>query len=384
MPEFKIPEHVFYGTGALSEAGHLIKGFGGKALIVTGRHVVKSPMMADLKKVLDSSEIPYALYSGIVGEPTLSMIEGGYEVFRKEKCTFCIGIGGGSPMDSAKAVAAMTLARESLTEFNGREICGEAPPVVAIPTTAGTGSEATRFFCVTDESNHLKMLLKGDCLIPEVAVIDPTYSSDMPKRVTAATGLDALTHAIEAYISRKAFPLTDTCAVSAIRRILKYLPVSYRNGYDQEAREQMAIAAFEAGVCICNSSVTIVHGMSRPIGALFHVSHGISNAMILVPCLRFVSSGSLDRFADLGRLTGFSENCDSDAAAAEKFLNAVGSCCRACEVPTLREYGIDPKEFRSVIPKMSEDAIASGSPGNSIRAVTAEDCAKLYENLIRM
>lgn len=384
MPEYKIPEHVFYGTNALSEAGYLMKDFGGKALIVTGRHVVKSPMMADLKKMLDGSGIPYAYYSGIVGEPTLSMIEGGYDVFRKEKCTFCIGIGGGSPMDSAKAIAAMTLAKESLAEFNGKEICGDVPPVVAIPTTAGTGSEATQFFCVTDESNNLKMLLKGDCLIPKVAVIDSTYSSDMPKHITAATGLDALTHAIEAYISRKAFPLTDTCAVSAIKRILKYLPKSYSNGYDQEAREQMALAAFEAGVCICNSSVTIVHGMSRPIGALFHVSHGLSNAMILVPCLRFVMNESLDRLANLGRLTGFSENCDSDLIAAEKFLNAVASCCRACEVPTLREYGIDPKEFRSLIPKMSVDAVASGSPGNSLRTVTVEDCAKLYEELIRM
>jgi alcohol dehydrogenase class IV len=145
------------------------------------------------------------------------------------------------------------------------------------------------------------MLLRGEKLLPDVAVIDPDYTIDLPRSVTVATGLDALTHAIEAYTSKKAFPLTDMFAVTAVKRIMRSLPVAYANGYNKEARAEMAEAAFEAGICINNSSVTIVHGMSRPIGALFHVTHGISNAMLLVECLRFAMEGTPERFGDLGR-----------------------------------------------------------------------------------
>lgn len=382
MAEYRTPEHVLYGENALTEAGSLLKEYGKKALIVTGKHVVKSPMMDKLKKLLNEQKIEGVIYDDITGEPDLKMIERGYHLFLEEKCDFLIGIGGGSPMDSAKAIAASVISKGDLVKLNGTEIKGDVPPVVAIPTTAGTGSEATKFFCVTDAVNNIKMLLKGDCLIPKIAVINPDFTSDMPKSVTVSTGLDALTHAIEAYISKKAFPLTDIYATDAVKRILKYLPIAYSNGYDTQAREEMSIAAYEAGICICNSSVTIVHGMSRPIGALFHVSHGISNAMIMVPCLRFVMDGALDRFASLARMAGVANVCDTDSKAAEKLMEAIAVCCRYCEVPTLREYGIDADEFKTVIPKMAKDAIASGSPGNSIKKVTAADCEKIYEELI--
>lgn len=225
------------------------------------------------------------------------------------------------------------------------------------------------------------MLLKGDCLIPQIAVIDPDFTMDMPKSVSAATGLDAFTHAVEAYTSKKAFDMTDTLAISAVKRILTYLPVVYKNGYDGKAREEMAIAALEAGICINNSSVTIVHGMSRPIGALFHVPHGLSNAMLLKECIGFALDGAYDRFADLARAAGVAGWEEDDAVAANKFLEAIKNLCDICEVPTLAEYGVKKDEFEAVIEKMAEDAIASGSPGNTRKTVTKEDCVEIYKRV---
>lgn len=379
MAHFVMPSHVLIGRDALKEAIPYFEKYGSNAFIVTGKHVAKSSMMDELKKVLDKANISYYVYDGITGEPTDQMIEEGVARYKEKQSRFVIGIGGGSPLDSAKAIAAMTVNSGKIADYNGKEIPGELPPIVAIPTTAGTGSEATRFTVITDQKKNIKMLLKGDCLIPDLAILNYEFTQDMPASVTAATGLDALTHAVEAFTSKKAFPLTDVYAVSAVKRIMTYLPVAYRNGYDSMAREQMMIAAFEAGVCINNSSVTIVHGMSRPIGALFHVPHGMSNAMLLSGCLGFAIDGAYDRFAFLGRAIGAATGTDSDENASKKLLERIEEVCRTCQIPTLKEYGIDEQEFTKVIPKMAEDAIASGSPGNTRKTVTKEDCMQIYQ-----
>lgn len=381
MAHFAVPSHILTGKDALAEAVPYIKECGSRALIVTGKHVGKSPMMHLLKKALMEAGIAYHIFDGITGEPTDQMIEEGLEQYRKTNSEFVIGIGGGSPLDSAKAIAAMAVNEEKIADYNGKEITGKLPGIVAIPTTAGTGSEATKFTIITDQENDIKMLLKGDCLLPDVAVVASDFSTDMPKSVTAATGLDALTHAVEAYTSKKTSPLTDVFAVSAVQRIMKYLPAAYRNGYDVKAREEMSLAALEGGICINNSSVTLVHGMSRPIGALFHVPHGLSNAMLLKECLGFALDGAWERFADLGRAVGAASDHDGDPDAATAFLGEIEKLCRICEVPTLREYGIKETEFLPVMEKMAEDAIASGSPGNTRKPVSKEDCINLYRKI---
>ena len=162
---------------------------------------------------------------------------------------------------------------------------------------------------------------------------------------------------------------------------MKYLPIVYKNGYDAKAREEMSLAALEAGFCINNSSVTLVHGMSRPIGALFHVPHGMSNAMLLKECLGFALDGAYDRFADLGRAIGAAADEDSDEDASKKLLIAIEEVCKICEIPTLREYGIKEEEFFPVIEKMAQDAIASGSPGNTRKTITKEDCIEIYKRV---
>lgn len=381
MSHFVIPNHTVVGTNVLGEAAPLLKKMGNKAFIVTGRHVAVSDMMKQLTALLDENGIGCVIFDGITGEPTDTMIENGVEMLKSSGCDFIIGIGGGSPLDSAKAIAAMTVNEGSIADYNGKEITGEILPLAAIPTTAGTGSEATKFTVITDSEKGIKMLLKGDVLVPKLAIVDSSFTVGAPKSVTSATGLDALTHAVEAYTSRKAFSMTDTLAVSAVKRIMKYLPIAYKEPDNSLAREQMSIAALEAGICINNSSVTIVHGMSRPIGALFHVPHGMSNAMLLKECLSFAVSGAYEKFANLGRETGVASDSDSDETAAEKFIDSLQNICDVCEIPTLEQYGIDRDEYYSKISKMATDAVASGSPANTVKEVTVDDCIEIYKKL---
>lgn len=381
MSHFVIPNHTVVGTNVLGEAAPLLKKMGNKAFIVTGRHVAVSDMMKQLTALLDENGINCVIFDGITGEPTDTMIEKGVEMLKSSGCDFIIGIGGGSPLDSAKAIAAMAVNEGSIADYNGKEITGEILPLAAIPTTAGTGSEATKFTVITDSEKGIKMLLKGDVLVPKLAIVDSSFTVGAPKSVTSATGLDALTHAVEAYTSRKAFSMTDTLAVSAVKRIMKYLPIAYREPDNSLAREQMSIAALEAGICINNSSVTIVHGMSRPIGALFHVPHGMSNAMLLKECLSFAVSGAYEKFANLGRETGVASDSDSDETAAEKFIDSLQNICDVCEIPTLEQYGIDRDEYYSKISKMATDAVASGSPANTVKEVTVDDCIEIYKKL---
>ena len=381
MSHFVIPNHTVVGTNVLSEAAPLLKKMGNKAFIVTGRHVAVSNMMKQLTALLDENGIDCVTFDGITGEPTDTMIENGVKMLKSSGCDFIIGIGGGSPLDSAKAIAAMAVNEGSIADYNGKEITGEILPLAAIPTTAGTGSEATKFTVITDSEKGIKMLLKGDVLVPKFAIVDSSFTIGAPKSVISATGLDALTHAVEAYTSRKAFSMTDTLAVSAVKRIMKYLPIAYKEPDNSLAREQMSIAALEAGICINNSSVTIVHGMSRPIGALFHVPHGMSNAMLLKECLSFAVSGAYEKFANLGRETGVASDSDSDETAAEKFIDSLQNICDVCEIPTLEQYGIDRDEYYSKISKMATDAVASGSPANTVKGVTVDDCIEIYKKL---
>lgn len=381
MSHFVIPNHTVVGTNVLGEAAPLLKKMGNKAFIVTGRHVAVSDMMKQLTALLDENGIGCVIFDGITGEPTDTMIEKGVEMLKSSGCDFIIGIGGGSPLDSAKAIAAMAVNEGSIADYNGKEITGEILPLAAIPTTAGTGSEVTKFTVITDSEKGIKMLLKGDVLAPKLAIVDSSFTVGAPKSVTSATGLDALTHAVEAYTSRKAFSMTDTLAVSAVKRIMKYLPIAYKEPDNSLAREQMSIAALEAGICINNSSVTIVHGMSRPIGALFHVPHGMSNAMLLKECLSFAVSGAYEKFANLGRETGVASDSDSDETAAEKFIDSLQNICDVCEIPTLEQYGIDRDEYYSKISKMATDAVASGSPANTVKEVTVDDCIEIYKKL---
>lgn len=379
--QFVVPDRTIIGEDSLKQSLPAIKAIGKKALIVTGKVVTKAGIVNVLTDLLEQEGISYEIFNEITSEPTDYMIEQGVMVYKDKECDFIIGIGGGSPLDSAKAIGAMSVLEGEISDYLGKEIEGDFPAMVLIPTTAGTGSEATKFTIITDSKRDVKMLLKGDALLPRLAVIDPSLSMSAPKSVTSATGMDALTHAVESYTSRKGNPITDIFALSAIKRIFTYLPIAYSNGEDKKAREELAIAAYEAGICINNASVTLIHGMSRPIGALFHVPHGVSNAMIIKEGLAFALDGCYDRFADIARTIGAAAYEEAEETAANAFLKVLEELCITVEIPTLREYGIDKEDFEKRIDKMAEDAMASGSPSNTIKDVKKDDLIQIYKKL---
>lgn len=379
--QFIMPKRVYYGENALSNAGDTLAAFGKKALIVTDPVMVKLGNVKLVTDILDANNQEYAVYDNVTGEPTDKMVEEGLDVYQNEGCDFLIGIGGGSPIDTMKAIGVVAAGEGSIDDYMGKRIRVRTPRMAAIPTTSGTGSEATQFTIITNTEKDIKMLLAGSGVMPDLAIDDPTFTMTAPKSVTAATGLDALCHAAEAYTSRKAQPLTDEFALSAVKKIFDNLPLCYNEGSNAYAREQMSLAAFEAGVAFNNASVTIIHGMSRPVGALFHVPHGISNAMLMEKCFEYVYDGAYDRFAAMARAIGRASFHDNDKTAAKKFIDACADLCRICEIPTLEEYGIDKKEFFNSIDKMAEDAMASGSPSNTIKEITKDDLITIYKSL---
>lgn len=379
--KFRIPSMTFIGEGSLLSAENEICKLGTKALIVTGKSMIRQGHIDKLISMLSNHNIDSCIFSDVPSEPTDKMIEAGVVVYKQNSCNFIIGFGGGSPLDSAKAIGAMITNPGRIADYNGKVITNPLPPLVAIPSTAGTGSEVTPFTIIADTEHDIKMLLKGDVVMPTIAVVDPEFSMQTPRNVTVATGLDALTHAVEAFSSKKAFCESDIFALSAIKRIFRNLPLVLDNPNDAAAREQMSIAAYEAGISFSNSSVTVVHGMSRPIGALFHVAHGISNAMLLKDCLAYVADGAYDRFSILGREIGVACEEDSDVVATDKFIKAVFNLCELCEVPTLEQYGIDRERFFALMDKMAVDALDSGSPANTRKPLAKEDILNIYRKL---
>ncbi len=378
---FTAPGRTVMGENALQECEAYIKEMGSKAFIVSGKNVTKTGMVKTLTDCLDEWGIEHVLFNEIIGEPTDKMIEAGVSEYNKTGCDFLVALGGGSPLDSAKAIAAMSVLDGNISDYMGKEIKGDFPPMVMIPTTAGTGSEATKFTIITDTDNDVKMLLKGEALLPNLSILDASFTVTAPKSITASTGMDALTHAVESYISKRSNPITDMYALDSIARIFNYLPAAYNNGSDMTARNEMAIASYYAGLCINNASVTLVHGMSRPIGALFHVPHGISNAMLIKECMEYVKNGCSEKFAAIAKAIGAADENADDSSASDAFIKALSKLTDDINIPSLAEYGIDKDEFFGFVDKMAGDAMKSGSPQNTIHPVEKEDLLEIYKKL---
>ncbi len=349
---FLTPKKIISGNNALIEAGEELTKCGRKAFIVTDETMVKLGNCGMLEEILKEKQIDYIVFPEVNYEPDDRIVMKAADSYRDNNCDFLIALGGGSPIDTAKALSVLLSSDAELSSYMGKIIDIQRPALIAVPTTAGTGSEATRF----------------------------TISA--PKSVTSHTGIDALCHAIESYTSRKAQPLSDTFALSAIKRIFHNLPVCYEDGSNTEARIQMSLAALEAGISFNNSSVTIVHGMSRPMGALFHVPHGLSNAMLLEGCMNYVADGAYERFADISRYLGYAKDED-DKTATEIFLHELSGLLKKLNVPTMSEYGIDKDTYFANISKMASDAYASGSPSNTIKQINVEDMVRLYKEIYR-
>jgi alcohol dehydrogenase len=377
--QFKAPSVIVSGPGAAKEVGSFARGLGKKALIVTDTFLEKIGLLNEVKNSLETSGIFFVVYDKVVTEPIMDFTEEGLKVFKEAQAEFLIAVGGGSPIDAAKGISALASNPGKMSDFAGaNKIPRPGVPLIAIPTTAGTGSEVSPFTIIIDTTRDVKMLIASPNIMPRVALVDPLMTLQMPQGITAATGLDALTHAIEAYVSVKAQPITDTLAIQAIRVISANLRQAWSNGDNLEARTNVMIGSLEAGLAFSNSSVALVHGMARPIGAYFHVPHGVSNATLLPTVIEFSIPGNPRRYADVAEAMGEITEGLSLLDAAYLAAEAVKRLNEDLKVPTLKELGVDEKRFDSVVGQMAADAVASGSPGNNPRKATEDEIVKLY------
>nr|WP_106779452.1 iron-containing alcohol dehydrogenase [Lysinibacillus timonensis] len=378
--EFSIPNSVFYGQHSLSRLGEQVQALGKKVLLISDRIIEKIGYVKTCENTLEDLNISYATYLDVNTEPTDVHVGDALQICLKEQCDVIVAIGGGSCIDAAKAVAVLATNGGYIGDYMGGKMPIEKYPIplIAIPTTAGTGSEVTNVTVITNTSDDIKMMIKHPSFLPKVAIVDPLLTTSTPPNVTAATGLDALCHAIEAYISRRSQPLTDTLALSAIEAILHHLKVAYEDGENTEAREKMAIASMQAGIAFSNASVTLIHGMSRPIGALFHVPHGVSNAMLLPGVLEFTKESAIEELATIGRIISPESTDLPDPELANIAIHGIKQLCSDLNIPNLKTWGIDEQKFQQVVEKMATDAIASGSPANNPKVPTQKEIIELY------
>lgn len=379
---FRMPKTVNYGRNALETVGKEAALLGKKALIISDKVMDSLGYVSECREYLFKDGVKSEVYTGVESEPTDNYVEEGLAILKKENCNVIVSLGGGSCIDTAKAISILATNGGYIGDYMGGEKLAKVTPIphIAIPTTAGTGSEATDAVVITNTSNDVKMMIKQPAFMPDVAIVDPILTLSSPSHVTAATGVDALSHAIEAYISRKSHPMTDMMALSAMELIVGNLMTAFEDSENIGAREAMSLGALQAGIAFSNSSVCLVHGMSRPIGALFHVPHGYSNAMLLPPVLEFSKESSVKRLADLGRIFTPGAQSYSDDEAAKIAVSSVKNLCQKLSIPNLKGWGIDKQQFESVINKMALDALASGSPANNPEVPSQQEIEELYRN----
>jgi alcohol dehydrogenase class IV len=371
--EIHIPPILKIGGGSFAEASTLLLHLQCKRpLIVTDPFLMKNQLAERLRAQIQDAGLSCEIFHETVADPTTMVVEAGVRVFVDGGHDSLVSLGGGSPIDTAKAIGMLAA--------NGGKVRDYRVPR-PIPTTAGTGSEVTRFTVITDAESGEKMLLAGNSLLPAAAVVDYELTMTMPARLTADTGTDSLTHAIEAYVSRKASPFTDAFAVAAMKTIWRELPTSFREPNNVKAREAMMLAATQAGIAFSNSSVALVHGMSRPLGAHFHIPHGLSNAMLLPAVTAFSVEAARDRYAECARAMGLAQTDDADQLAVDQLIRGLYTRNTELQVPSPKQFGIEEERYIALIPAMAAQALASGSPQNNPRIPTTGEIEDIYRQV---
>ncbi len=378
MAAIHLPRTIRIGGGVINELPEVLAAAGlSRPLIVTDAWMVSSGLLARVEELLALAGIAARAFTGVVPDPTVTSIEAGCAFLNEGDHDCVIGLGGGSPIDSAKMIAVKRNRTIPQLKSPHQE---DAPglPVIAIPTTAGTGSEATRFTVITDAETDEKMLCAGLAYLPLIAIVDYELTLSKPARLTADTGIDSLVHAVEAYVSKRANPFADAMALSAMRLIWPNLPRACADPQDRPAREALMLGALQAGIAFSNSSVALVHGMSRPIGAHFHVSHGLSNAMLMPVVTAWSAPAALPRYAQCARAIGVADDAESDQSSVGRLVEALHHINADLKVPSPRAHGIDQARWDELLPLMAQQALASGSPGNNPRVPDAAEIEVLY------
>ncbi len=378
-----LPRILEIGAGASRKIGAMVKDMNcQRPLIVTDKIMLQLGYVERVRDDLSAMNIDSDVFDETVPEPTTRSIEAGVELVKNGQYDVIIGLGGGSPIDSAKAISILGKYGGQMRDYKFPRLVTEPGlPIIAIPTTAGTGSEATRVTVITDDTNDEKMLCVGIGFMPTVALVDYELTLSVPARTTADTGIDALTHALEAYVSKKANAFSDIQAVAAMKLLAPNLRRVFNNGQDREAREAMMLGSTLAGIAFSNASVALVHGMSRPIGAFYHVPHGLSNAMLLPAVTEYSIPAAEHRYANAARAMGIAQASDSDASANQRLMAELYAINRELEVPTPAEFGISRSQFFANLSIKADQALASGSPANNPRVPSADDIIEIYKQL---
>ena len=377
---FQSPSRLVTGPGAVTQTGPEAARFGKRALVVTGRGSSKKSGALDAVVLsLETAGVAATVFDKTPSDPDVDTVENGAALARKKECDVIVALGGGSPMDAAKGISVVLGNDAPITDFESEQPGRQGPPIIAVPTTAGTGSEITRIAVITDTARKVKMPIQGPTLIPVVAILDPELTYSMPPDFTAATGMDALTHAVEAYLSSLATPLTDIHALAAVRLIGESLIPAVLNGGNREAREKMLLGQMEAGYAFGNASTCLVHSMSRPLGAHFGVPHGKANAMLLATVMEYNRPAAPERFARLAEALGENVEGLSVREAGMAAVDALRALFEETGLPArLSDWGVAEKD----LDRLAEDAHASGTTALNCRIPDVAEIRALYQSLL--
>lgn len=364
----------FDSVSNIAEYVHELKG--NRIMVVTDPGIVKSGALDKLKKALEQANLFYIVYDNVVPNPPIPLVEQGAEIAKKESIDLFIAVGGGSPMDVAKGINVLITNGGKVRDFVGQEkVKTPTFPLIAIPTTCGTGSEVTRSACITDLETQEKLVIISSYVIPQVALIDPTLLQSLPPRVIASTGMDALTHALEAYVSAKAQPLSDALAIYAIELIADNLRKAVHYQKNLENIQNVTIASTMAGIAFTNGFLGLVHAMAHPLGGVFDIPHGVANAILLPYVMKFNLVANYEKFAKIAKVMGENVEGLTAAQAAEKSLTAVLKLSADVGIPAnLKAVGAD----MSKLDKLVADSLVSGNIYTNPRKNTPEDIRNIF------
>ncbi|XZH94313.1 L-threonine dehydrogenase [Clostridium perfringens] len=363
--KFFMPAISLMGADCLKDAGDQVGELGfKKALIVTDKVLGQIGIVKKVTDVLDNKNIEYAIYDETKPNPTVKNVNDGLALLKEKECDFVISLGGGSAHDCAKGIALLATNGGEIKDYEGVDKSKKPQlPMVGINTTAGTGSEMTLFAIITDEERHIKMALVDKHLTPIIAVNDPMLMIAMPKSLTAATGMDALTHAIEAYVSTSATPITDACAEKAIELISNYLVNAVENGQDVEARDMMAYAEYLAGMAFNNASLGYVHAMAHQLGGFYNLPHGVCNAILLPHVQEYNKVTSASRLAKIAKIMGGNIEGLTDEQGADLCIDMIKSLSQTIGIPEgLGVLGVKESDFETLATNALNDACSLTNP----------------------
>ena len=378
---FDAPSAILHGGGSRRRLPELIRQLGGsRVLLVTDPGVVQLGVADEVVGILKAAGLNVVVFDRVQPDPTDENVAAGVAALDAHKADLIVALGGGSPIDAAKVIAIRPANPAPLPDFMGlHKIPNRGLPLIVVPTTAGTGSEASKVAVITDTTRQVKMMMLSAPLLPSAAIVDYELTLSMPKGLTAAVGVDTLTHGIEAYVSRKAQALTDPLALKCIELTARHLRQAWNEPADRTAREGMMLAATLGGMAFSNSSVCLVHGMSRPIGAVFHLPHGLSNAILLPTVTRFSVPAAAARYATIARTMGCADLNAPDDESCSALIVWLEKLNCDLELPRLSGCrGVTRDSLDANIEKMAADALASGSPANNPRIPTAGEIMDLY------